>query len=71
MWLTLQNAIMIKDNLVKRKWKGDDSCAFGTEKESTSHLFFECPIIKYVWSTLVFILGYLLDPPLSNNIGCG
>ena len=48
MWLTLQNAIMIKDNLVKRKWKGDDSCAFGTEKESTSHLFFECPIIKYV-----------------------
>jgi hypothetical protein len=25
---TIENAILTKDNLLKRKWKGDPSCAF-------------------------------------------
>lgn len=57
MWLVLQDAILTKDNLIKRKWKGDTKCAFCPEKESVTHLFFECPSAKYVWSLLAFSLG--------------
>jgi len=32
MWLTLQNAILTKDNLLKRKWKGSPACAFAKKK---------------------------------------
>jgi len=52
MWLTLQNSILTKDNLLKRKWKGSPACAFCQEEESVKHLFFECPVIKYVSSIL-------------------
>jgi hypothetical protein len=40
MWLVSQNVILTKDNLVKRKWKGSNSCAFCNENESSQHLFF-------------------------------
>ena len=57
MWLTLQNAILTKDNLLKRKWKGGPSCAFCQEKESVNHLFFDCPVSKYVWSIITYVFG--------------
>jgi len=31
MWLTLQEATLIKDNLLRRQWKGNGACAFCTE----------------------------------------
>jgi hypothetical protein len=30
MWLVMQNAILTKDNLLKRKWVGGPSCAFSS-----------------------------------------
>ena len=38
MWL-LQNAILTKDNLTRKNWKGSEIYAFYTEKESVEHLF--------------------------------
>jgi len=38
LWL-LQNAILTKDNLTRRNWKGSEIYAFYTEKESVEHLF--------------------------------
>jgi hypothetical protein len=40
LWLVEQNAIITKDNLIKRKWKGYRSCAFCNENETINHLFF-------------------------------
>jgi len=57
MWLVSQNAILTKDNLIKRKWKGDKTCAFCTEDESGQHIFFECLTTKYIWSLLAYSLG--------------
>jgi len=34
MWLVIQNSILNKDNLGKRKWKGNKSCAFCSENGS-------------------------------------
>jgi hypothetical protein len=57
MWLVSQNAILTKDNLCKRKWKGNKSCAFCTEEEDGHHIFFGCLTAKYIWSLLAYSLG--------------
>lgn len=40
MWLLTKNAILTKDNLIKRKWKGNPDCYFCNNVENMSHLFF-------------------------------
>jgi hypothetical protein len=64
MWLLSHNAILTKDSLIKRKWKGEKSCAFCTEEESGQHIFFECFTKKYIWCLLAYSLG--ADCRLSN-----
>jgi hypothetical protein len=49
MWLVQQRAILTKDNMKKRNWKGDTCCYFCGRFETTDHLLFECPIAKVVW----------------------
>jgi hypothetical protein len=46
MWLIEQDAILTKDNMLKRKWHGDPNCYFCNSLESMNHLFFECPVAK-------------------------
>lgn len=57
MWLIFNNAILTKDNLVKRKWVGDVRCSFCCDNESIPHLMFECTTAKYVWSMVAVVLG--------------
>jgi hypothetical protein len=49
MWLLEQNAILIKDNMIKRRWQGNSGCYFCGYPESSDHLFFLCPVAKVVW----------------------
>lgn len=37
MWLMINDAILTKDNLIRRKWKGDPACHFCDNHESISH----------------------------------
>jgi hypothetical protein len=62
LWLVSHNSILTKDNLSKRKWKGNTSCAFCNETKSGPHLFFQCPTAKYVWSLLAYSLGSVCGP---------
>jgi hypothetical protein len=39
MWLINQNAILTKDNMLKRNWQGDQYCKFCSRDESINHLF--------------------------------
>jgi len=57
MWLVSENAILTKNNLVKIKWKGDVKCRFCAENESIIHLFFECSMVKYIWSLIALVVG--------------
>ncbi|WVZ51651.1 hypothetical protein U9M48_002773 [Paspalum notatum var. saurae] len=41
-WLVHKEVILTKDNLLKRRWKGDDRCCFCDNKETVQHLFFDC-----------------------------
>lgn len=57
LWLVLNNAILTKDNLIKRKWVGDPSCYFCHMDESVSHLFFHCNLAQAVWATFATCIG--------------
>jgi hypothetical protein len=49
MWLLNQNAILTKDNMLKRNLQGGQHCKFCDKDENLIHLFFDCPLAKYVW----------------------
>jgi hypothetical protein len=53
MWLVEKKYILTKDNMVKRKWKGNPGCYFSTCPETTDHILFECLIAKVVWGVIV------------------
>lgn len=57
MWLVKQNAILTKDTLKRRNWKGDTNCVFCCEAETIEHLFFTCSMAKYVWSLIGLVIG--------------
>jgi hypothetical protein len=67
MWLVAQGAILTKDNLGKRKWKGNMSCAFCCDQETVQHIFFECLTAKYIWSLLAYSLGADCRPGNMNQ----
>jgi zinc-binding in reverse transcriptase len=52
LWMVLHNKILTKDNLIKRGWSGDTSCAFCTFKESVDHIFFNCTFITEFWDKI-------------------
>jgi len=56
-WLLEQNAILTKDNMIKRGWVGDPACYFCSLPESCDHLFFQCPIAKVVWGIVGICFG--------------
>jgi hypothetical protein len=56
MWLLQKNAILTKDNLAKRNWKGDKSCRFCNMDECINHLFFDCSLARYTWSLVAMVV---------------
>jgi hypothetical protein len=56
MWLLNQNAILTKDNMLKRNWQGDHHCRFCDKDENLIHLFFDYPLAKYVWSLFAWVI---------------
>lgn len=60
--LILNNAVLTKDNLLKRNWAGDPTCYFCTNAKTVSHLFFQCSMAKAVWAITAKSLGALNVP---------
>ena len=56
-WLAEKNAILTKENLVKRNWVGNPTCCFCEDLESTAHLFFLCPVARVIWGIVGRCLG--------------
>jgi hypothetical protein len=53
MWLVEQNAILMKDNMIRKKWQGSPNCYLCGELESIDHLFFNCPVAKVTRGIIV------------------
>ena len=49
--------MLTKDNLEKRRDVSDPTCLFYTERESITHLFFECYVAVNVWKLVTEVLG--------------
>lgn len=62
MWLIHNNAILTRDNLIKRKWPGDASCVFCNDLESIDHIFFLCPVAKVIWGVIATSFGASIVP---------
>jgi hypothetical protein len=56
-WLMTNDAILTKDNRIRRKWVGDPKCHFCDQTETVDHLFFTCHIAKVIWGVIAIILG--------------
>jgi hypothetical protein len=48
-WLVAQKVILTKDNMKRKKWKGNPGCYFCGQDENVDHLLFMCPIAKVIW----------------------
>jgi hypothetical protein len=51
-----QDAILTKNNLLKINWQGNKFCSFCNMEENISHLFFECPLARYIWSLVAWVI---------------
>jgi hypothetical protein len=51
-WLVIKNRVLTRDNLKKRGRKGKGLCEFCDNLESQNHLFFGCPLARYVWNVV-------------------
>jgi hypothetical protein len=64
LWLLYREAILTKDNLVKRNWHENKMCSFCNNYETIQHLFFDCALAKFIWRVVHLVSG-LTSP---NNI---
>lgn len=57
LWLVKNNAILTKDNMIERNWKGDPLCFFCKQPENVVHLLYTCSVAKIVWFVVAIIVG--------------
>jgi hypothetical protein len=61
----MHKKILTKDNLFKKKWKGNLDCTFCGFPESIDHLFFQCSVARFTWRIVYSALGLISIP---NNV---
>jgi hypothetical protein len=64
LWLLYKEAILTKDNLVKRNWHGNEMCSFCSNDKIIQHIFFDGALAKFIWR-LIYLVSGLANP---NNI---
>lgn len=67
LWYLRKGVILTKDNLAKRGWVGNTTCCFCNSSETIQHLFFDCPLARFVWNALFITFG--IQPP-TNVASC-
>jgi hypothetical protein len=50
LWTLMWGKTLTKVNLKKRGWDGSTQCMFCAMDETIEHLFFTCPLSRYVWT---------------------
>ena len=56
-WLMLKKSILTRDVLRRRGGVCDKNCLFCGQEESINHLFFSCPLARYVWNCVSVATG--------------
>jgi hypothetical protein len=64
----VRKKILTKDNLKKRNWKDSQDCCFCGCDETIDHLFFHCPIARYVWRVIQVALNLVVIPKSIRDL---
>ena len=56
-WLILKKRILTRDVLLKRGGVCSKTCLFCGQDESINHIFFKCPLERYVWNIVSVATG--------------
>jgi hypothetical protein len=65
------------ENIRRRRGSAMGACALCWETEDNNHIFFSCPLAKFMWSAVRELLGHTWDPScfvdifrlLQNQVG--
>jgi hypothetical protein len=57
LWQLINNKVLTRDNLAKRRKIEDPSCLFCSEAETVQHLFFDCVVAAQCWKVISDIVG--------------
>jgi hypothetical protein len=58
LWLLLKKSILTRDVLLRRWGKCTTNCLFCGQNESIDHLFFACPLARYIWNVVSCATGF-------------
>jgi hypothetical protein len=56
-------------NLGRRGWGGSTQCMFCASDENISHLLFNCPVARYIWSVFQCTFNSPVQPRNSSDLG--
>jgi hypothetical protein len=68
-WLLYREAILTKDNLVKRNWHGNAKCCFFDSDETIQHLFFDYALAKFIWRVTQITFGLSIPNNIKHVFG--
>jgi len=71
LWSVANEAILTKDNLLKRRWRGDPLCYFCHQPETTNHLLFTCSTARSYGLLFPLASGQLIFLLALNRAGGG
>ena len=63
LWLSAKNKLLTNLNI--RKKLDDVNCLFCSKNESAHHLFFDCVVLRQIWSMISECLGVNIDDNTS------
>jgi hypothetical protein len=69
LWLLYREAMLTKDNLVKRNWHSNERCCFCNNFETVQHLFFYCALAKFTWRVIDLFFGLGAPNNIRNMFG--
>jgi hypothetical protein len=66
LWLLINNRVLTRDNLAKRRKVEDKTCLFCAKKETCQHLFFDCVVAKRCWVLIYEIIEVSVGEDMVN-----
>ena len=67
LWYLYKGVTLTKDNLARKNWNGNVKCSFCNLSESIQHLFFNCPLAKFVWR-IIAVAFNIISPRNFRHI---
>jgi hypothetical protein len=71
LWQLVRKRLPSNDNVHRRHGPSNGRCAMCDEFEDTSHIFFRCPLAKFMWSAVRELLVYPWNPSYFADVICG